>query len=61
MKEIKSKIKKGVNILFNADFSSLVKKSKSNNVMTPIEQLSPLSFKNGYIDIIIENDLEIID
>ena len=29
--------------------------------MTPIEQLSPLSFKNGYIDIIIENDLEIND
>lgn len=62
MKEINSKIKKGVNILFDGGFSSLVKKSKSNNnILTPVEQLSPLSFKNGYIDIIIENDLEIND
>ena len=28
MKEIKSKIKRGVNILFSVDFSSLVKKKK---------------------------------
>lgn len=64
MSTINHKIKKGIKVLVNDGPSELIKKinvSRKGSLLpikTPLEQLSFIKFKPGYIDIIIEKGLD---
>ena len=65
MKINKKNIKKGLNILVNEGPKELVQKISAkpnlNTVLYPIEMLSSIKFKTGYIDIVIGNEIDLSD
>ena len=65
MAKVNYKIKKGIQIMIKEGPISLTKKIhcsiKKNNISIikpPYEMLSNIQFKKGYIDIVIESDLD---